>query len=406
MTADRGRVVLPKLPRMDHPTAPLRQRGRFAASWNSWITSDPVPTGPAWMQLLWTVLFGFGIALVFTLVGMATASGRNPGIWLDGAAWLRWYRVNLVISLSVALTIHALFATLVPLVGADRVRRFTRRQRALFFGGIPIIGVLVGWPLGVWLVGPQAGWIRINPAAVGSSVAIGIVISTIIYLIMAAKADQAVAEKRATEAQLRLLQAQIEPHFLFNTLANVHALIEFEPAKAKTMLGAFTDYLRSSLGSLRRDRVPLADELALAEAYLRVQQARMEDRLHFAIEVDAAARQALLPPLLLQPLVENAIQHGLEPSLGGGSVHIHARLNGPDLLIDVRDDGRGPATTPARPGNGVALANIRERLQQRHGERASLVITPADPGTRASLRLPFERAGAAEAQPAAAGAAA
>ena len=118
-----------------------------------------------------------------------------------------------------------MFAALIPLVGPARIRRFGNGQRALFFSGIPILGVLIGWPLGMWLVSEEAvGWVRVNPAEVASSAVVGAVFSFVVFLVFNARMRQALAEKRATEAQLRLLQAQIEPHFLFNTLANVVAL--------------------------------------------------------------------------------------------------------------------------------------------------------------------------------------
>jgi hypothetical protein len=367
--------------------------GTLRRSWRAWIGNDLERAGPAWMQWLWTLLFATGIALVFTLLGFATNSGSQLQAWLDGGLWWRWFRVNFAISLTIAVLIHLMFATLIPLVGPARIRRFGNGQRALFFSGIPIVGVLIGWPLGVWLVSEAAvGWVRkMSAAEFASSAAVGAVISFIIFLVYSAKMQQALAEKRATEAQLRLLQAQIEPHFLFNTLANVVALIDHEPAKARQMLGAFTDYLRASLGGLRRDTATLADELALAEAYLRVQQSRMEERLCYVIEADERARAALLPPLLLQPLVENAVQHGLEPALDGGTVRVLARTEGGELVIEVHDDGRGPQAPPRMPqGNGVALANIRERLAQGFGPAASLEIAAADPGTVARLRLPLE----------------
>ena len=208
--------------------------------------------------------------------------------------------------------------------------------------------------------------------------------------------QQALAEKRATEAQLRLLQAQIEPHFLFNTLANVVALIDHEPAKARQMLGAFTDYLRASLTGLRRDVGPLADELALAEAYLRVQQSRMEERLRFVIEADENVRAALLPPLLLQPLVENAVQHGLEPTLDGGTVRVQARAEGGELVIEVHDDGRGLHAPPRkaagqRRGAGQHPRTAGATLRQRPPAWRS---SAADPGTVARLRLPLETSAA------------
>jgi sensor histidine kinase YesM len=157
------------------------------------------------------------------------------------------------------------------------------------------------------------------------------------------------------------------------------------------MLGAFTDYLRASLGGLRRDEVTLGEELALAEAYLRVQATRMEERLRFSIEADEATRQAPLLPLLLQPLVENAVQHGLEPQVAGGTVSVFARTEGDEVVVEVRDDGRGldaSADTPLRRGAGLALANVRERLVSAFGADASLTLAPARPGTLVTLRLP------------------
>jgi hypothetical protein len=368
------------------------QPGTLLRSWRSWIGNDLQPAGPAWMHWLWTLLFAAGLALVFTVIGFASSSGSKPQAWLDGGLWWRWYRVNVTITLTISVLIHLMFSTLIPLVGPARIRAYGNGQRAAFFWGIPVAGVLIGWPLGVWLVSHAAvGWVRVNPAELASSAFVGAVISAVIFLVFNARMRQALAEKRATEAQLRLLQAQIEPHFLFNTLANVLALIDHEPAKARQMLGAFTDYLRASLGGLRRDMATLADELALAEAYLRIQQSRMEERLCYVIEADERARAALLPPLLLQPLVENAVQHGLEPALDGGTVRVLARAEGGELVIEVHDDGRGlhaPSRKP--PGNGVALANIHERLAQRYGAAARLEIVAADPGTVARLRLPLE----------------
>ena len=366
--------------------------GLLRASWRSWIGTDLQPVGPGWLQWLWTLVFAAGIALAFTVIGIATNSGARPQAWLDGGLWWRWYRVNFTITLTVSLLIHVLFAVLIPLVGPARIRRFGNGRRAIFFSGIPIVGVVIGWPLGVWLVSEDVvGWVRLSTISLVGSVVVGTLLSSIVFLIFNAKQQQVVAEKRAAEAQLRLLQAQIEPHFLFNTLANVVALIDHEPAKARQMLSAFTDYLRGGLSGLRRDAGSLADELALAEAYLRVQQSRMDDRLRYVIDADDSVRAALLPPLLLQPLVENAVQHGLEPTLDGGTVHVQARAEGDWLVVEVRDDGRGPEPPPRRTqGNGLALANIRERLLQRYGDAASLEMLAADPGTLARLRLPLE----------------
>ena len=281
-------------------------------------------------------------------------------------------------------------------VSPARIRGFSNRARAVFFSAIPILGVLIGWPLGVALVSEAGtGWVRIDPGSLVGSAVLGILISTVIYLIFNARAQQALAEKRAAEAQLRLLQAQMEPHFLFNTLANVLTLIDIEPARAKAMLETFTDYLRATLAKLRTGQGSVGSELELADAYLRLLQLRMEDRLRFSIDADVESRHAVLPPLMLQPLVENAIHHGLEPKLDGGSVAIQARLVDGALQLTVSDDGLGPDAPKRRStGNGIALANIRERLQSLYGDAASLSIEALQPGTRATLRLPYTRSSA------------
>jgi sensor histidine kinase YesM len=203
------------------------------------------------------------------------------------------------------------------------------------------------------------------------------------------------AERQALEAQLKLLQGQIEPHFLFNTLANVVGLMESDTPRAKLMLESFVDYLRSSLGGMRKADHTLGDELGLVEAYLRVIQIRMEDRLHYTIDVRDDLRKLELPALTLQPLVENAVLHGLEPKIDGGSVRIAARLDElrgtRTLVLTIDDDGLGLAQDrPARrSGSGTALANIRERLAQSYGDAAGLRVEPATPGgVRATLTLP------------------
>ncbi len=361
-------------------------------SWREWIDNDLDPTTPSWLQWLWTLVFAVVVALGFTLLGIAVGAGRNPGLWLDGGVWWRWYRVNFAVTLTIAVLIHLMFLAIIPLVGRARIRGFSDRGRAAFFIAIPLSGVIVGWPLGVWLVGQDvARWVRaMNAAEVVSSAVVAALASFVFFLVFSARAKQALAEKRAVEAQLRLLQAQMEPHFLFNTLAGVLTLIDVEPQRARQMLESFTDYLRATLANLRTDRSSVGRELELAEAYLRLLQLRMEDRLQFSIDADAASRDAALPPLLLQPLVENAIQHGLEPKIDGGRLRIEVRRQDGELLLTVSDDGLGPQAPKRRgPGNGIALDNIRQRLRALYGDAAWLAIEPLQPGTRATLRLPF-----------------
>jgi Histidine kinase len=363
----------------------------LAASWRSWVASDFVRVGPYWLQLVWTALFSMALAVVFTLLGFFVfAGGRQGSPRLD--LMLHWYGRNLIVCLTIGYLIHALLELGAWWLGAARLRTLQGWQRSLFFAGIPIAGVVMGWPLGVMFTGVDLSeWFSHSGVhtIIVYSLLFTAAMTWAIHNWFNAKARQYIAEQRATEAQLRLLQGQIEPHFLFNTLANVNSLIDHDPAKAKDMLGAFTDYLRASLGGLRRDEGTLADELALAEAYLRVQQSRMEDRLVFRIEADDAARQALMPPLLLQPLVENAVHHGLEPKIEGGTVQVLAKAVGRQLIIDVRDNGRG-LQAPARKGAGMALANIRERLLSRFGDAATLELSTTEPGTLARIVMPLQ----------------
>lgn len=361
-------------------------------SWREWIGNDLDPTTPGWLQWLWTLVFALVVALGFTLVGIASGAGSNPGLWFDGGVWWRWYRVNFAVSLTISVLIHLMFLVIIPLVGKARIRSFSDRGRAAFFTAIPLSGVIMGWPLGVWLVGhDMAKWIRtMNAGEFASSAVLALLVSFVIFLVFNARAQQALAEKRAMESQLRLLQAQMEPHFLFNTLANVLTLIDAEPQLAKRMLESFTDYLRATLARLRQDEATLGAELDLADAYLRLLQLRMEDRLQFSIDADEQARRALLPPLMLQPLVENAIHHGLEPKLEGGRLSITARVTGQTLHVTVSDDGRGPDAAPRRStGHGIALENIRQRLRTLYGDAASLTLEPQQPGMRATLHLPL-----------------
>jgi two-component sensor histidine kinase len=374
-------------------------RELLAASWRSWYSNDLRTVGPGWLQLVWTFFFSCAVGCGFFVLGLAF-SVMGSGRWPGAAALLRWLGINLTVGLTIGFTIHALFALLTRLIGADRIRAFDNPRKGLFFGGVPLLGTAIGWPLGAWIVSGQAGaWFPFGrPGAVAGALLIAALISVVLYLHFDAKTRQIEAERRATEAQLRLLQGQIEPHFLFNTLANVLALMDHEPPKARAMLESFVDYLRASLGALRRDEAPLERELALAEAYLRLLGTRMEERLRYSIEADDAARRVSVPPLLLQPLVENAIRHGLEPKIDGGRIDVQARVvDGRTLVLQVRDDGLGTPAAPAgrAAGNGVALANIRERLRSLYGDEASLELRPAHPGTCATLRLPLPAATAA-----------
>ena len=191
---------------------------------------------------------------------------------------------------------------------------------------------------------------------------------------------------QATEAQLKLLQAQLEPHMLFNTLANLRVLIATDPVRAQAMLDHLIDYLRATLVASRAPRHPLSDEFERLRDYLELMAVRMGPRLTFALELPAALRTAQVPPLLLQPLVENAIRHGLEPQVQGGHITVLARVlagHTPQLQLQVLDTGVGLAdmdTARDAPGRSFGLAQVRERLRTLHGPQATLELIAASAG--------------------------
>ncbi len=198
------------------------------------------------------------------------------------------------------------------------------------------------------------------------------------------------AQQAETAAQLAMLQAQIEPHFLFNTLANLQSLIGSDPAMAQTMLNHLNDYLRASLKRTRQTTTTLAEELDLVSALLAIHQIRLGERLQYSLDVPDGLRLAKLPPLLLQPLVENALEHGIEPAVAGGRVDITVQLQDAKLRIRVVDTGLGFNLNQTGE-TGIGLANVRARLSKLYGVDAELVLSPNPPhGVMAELIFPYE----------------
>lgn len=204
----------------------------------------------------------------------------------------------------------------------------------------------------------------------------------------ATQAGRESLERRLVEAQMAALQAQVEPHFLFNTLALIGQLIETDPPEAARIHTHLIAYLRATLPQMRaRGGATLGRQLDLSRAYLAIMQARMKARLAVSIDVPAGLLSASFPSMMLQMLIENAIKHGLEPKIEGGRIDLRARVDGDMLQVDVCDDGAG---FKPHAGDGVGLDNVRERLRILYGARARLVIeAPPEGGTRASIRLPY-----------------
>lgn len=197
-------------------------------------------------------------------------------------------------------------------------------------------------------------------------------------------------EKSAAMTEIKLLQSQMEPHFLFNTLSTILSFIDEEPRKAKQMLESFTSLLRSSLVTARNETITLAQEMAVVKSYLDIFSIRMGERLRYEIDIPEELRTARIPPLLIQPLVENAVKHGLEPSVSGGELSIRARRDDGRVLITVVDSGMGVSETSA--GNGIGLENIRKRLELTYGKQARLVFAENEPsGIRVTVEMPYEQ---------------
>jgi LytS/YehU family sensor histidine kinase len=199
------------------------------------------------------------------------------------------------------------------------------------------------------------------------------------------------AQRQAAESRLRLLEAQLEPHMFFNTLANLHVLIGLDPPRAQAMLDQLIAFLRATLNGSRATEHPLRAELARTRDYLSLMQVRMDDRLRIHFDLPDALADVPVPPLLLQPLVENAIKHGLEPSVSGGRIEVTAAREGDTLTLTVRDTGVGLRHRVVKDSS-FGLQQVRERLTTLYGDRASLSLTAAndaDGGTLAVIRMPM-----------------
>lgn len=203
-----------------------------------------------------------------------------------------------------------------------------------------------------------------------------------------AQADVATLERRLLEAQMATLQAQVEPHFLFNTLALIGQLIETDPPQAAKIHTHLIEYLRSTLPQMRAvGGGTLGRQVQLSRSYLSIMQARMKERLEVGFDVPDYLEHAPFPPMMLQILIENSIKHGLEPKIEGGRIDVNAQLIDGVMQVSVRDNGVG---FNMHSDDGVGLANIRERLRLLYGNRAELVIEqPLDGGALASIRVPY-----------------
>lgn len=334
----------------------------------------------------WIVGIG-STAVICVLIALLTQLMNDAGYWVN-------LRISLGFGLSMVLTIN-----LTHLAWPDRSDLFKNGigvTVGLAIGMVNLLSVIFGNPFQIDF--------REHWALVLGNMAISTVVSLIVFYffyttyrvqrlhreVTEHQLQAAQKDKDLMHSQLKLMQSQIEPHFLFNTLANVQGLIDQDSVAAKRLVAELTTMLRASLRRTRQEQTRLEEELTIVRSYLSIQSIRMGDRLQFNLEVPDTLVDVPLPPLLIQPLVENAVVHGIEPSTEGGRIDVNVSREGDLLRVRVRDTGLGVGNAPKSNGEGVGLRNVRDRLGMLYGDRASLTLTPGEErGTDACLTLPL-----------------
>lgn len=341
-------------------------------------------------DLLYTFVWSTGFCVVISLLEVILVRRLN----------LQGLIRNFVISNCIGYAIHSEYLLAGPLV-RERIRAANLTVRVLYHSFVSTSGVVLGYWLGFSILRLSTKRFFTDADTIFRIALVSLLVSGVLTVVYFWREREALAEakfereqaraarieKEAIEANLRMLQAQIEPHFLFNTLANVVSLIDPAPAKAKRMLEDFIEYLRSSLRATRSESLTLRQEIGLIESYLRVIEVRMGNRLRYRFDIPDQALDLPFPPMLLQPLVENAVRHGLEPKVEGGEVTVSTRMVGTELHVAVADTGLGLLGPTV---DGVGLSNVRERLASLYGAAARLEVGRNEPeGARVELVIPI-----------------
>ncbi len=324
-------------------------------------------------------------------------------LWPHWPRWLAAYAAVIVIGTVALVTTVARYDLLHSFLAANllvllflpvpvalvygRQKYRTPRGRRCFYGFMALAGCAMAYGYGsVWI---QAGSITgLVPKTMNGILLAVVLLAAAMVAMFMEMAQEARREARLqtaqAQAELKLLQAQIEPHFLFNTLANLRHLVQSGSPEALTMLDHLVHYLRTALPDIRTPGSTVQRELELARAYLEIMRIRMGGALEFAIDMAPDVANAEMPSLMLMTLVENAVKHGIAPR-GSGRIAIRAARDAKGVRVEVDDDGPGLA----RPmGRGVGLANVRERLRALYGERARLELQQREPaGMRAVIEI-------------------
>ena len=357
----------------------------------------------------WTIHIG-GTVAICVIVGLLNFLIRGgTQFWLS---MLYSFAVGLQISAYISL-LHAGLGHLLRRWRGDGPDLQRPRQGWIGWGWMMpciLLGSLAGYSGGLWLGDLVSGrhtsqlWDlpdRRVALSIGFTLLASLLGSLFFFSVLrlnTLRLAQAEAQRQAAEARLTLLQSQLEPHMLFNTLAHLRVLIKLRPDEAQQMLDRLIDYLRATLQASRATEHALADEFERLSDYLALMQLRMGARLRVRLDLPAELGGIAIPPLLLQPLVENAVKHGLEPHVDGGELRVSAARDGARLVLEVADSGAGLARSdePAAAGTGFSetsaagaasavstgfgLAQVKERLAQRYGSAARFELQPRPGG--------------------------
>jgi two-component system, LytTR family, sensor histidine kinase AlgZ len=241
-----------------------------------------------------------------------------------------------------------------------------------------------------------AHWRHFDPrlrAEIPELVVVGLLLyslSVALHYMLLAVEDSRESEIQARDAELRALKAQINPHFLFNSLNSITALTTVDPAKAREMCIRLSDFLRNTLGLGERETISWREELALSRTYLDVEQVRFGSRLRVEIDVDEDCSECLVPPLVLQPLIENAVKHGIATMVEGGLIRVEGHIVKGSMQVSVANDFDPDSPSPRR--HGLGLRNVRSRLATRFGDAAKLTAHVENNQFRAEMVVPYNRA--------------
>jgi signal transduction histidine kinase len=320
------------------------------------------------------------------------------------------YRRNLTLGTSLALqaVTWGVWLVLFPAIAwAARRHPLTGRPPAAwwlrsavealgFIGVHSVLSAFMRWALGL-SVSEELSQVLVNVFSAGFAsnvlryAAIVLVYRAVVYhhAMLAREQRAAALEADLARAQLTNVEACLRPHFLFNTLNSIAALVREDPRLAEKMIGELGDLLRASLSAEPQREVPLDEELAFTAKYLEIERVRFQDRLRIRIDASDEARRALVPHLILQPLVENAVRHGIGPLEAGGSVAVEAARQNGLLRITVRDDGVGVSRDPGK-GRGIGLRGVRARLLHLYGNDCRFELARDEPrGSVATLDIPY-----------------